>query len=151
MAQRLDVNVHTRALRAADRINGHSGSLQETLPPEPTLWERVWGHFVVTRADGKYTISQPLALVLIGVLGTAFFAYYWRTSDTMQDQHDKIIRLETTLELEKVKNLDQDSKIDQARATAQIADKNSARLEGKFDQFALQYATSPKKALRPPE
>jgi hypothetical protein len=72
-------------------------------------------------------------------MGSAFFAYYWRTSDTMQTQHDNIIRLQTTLDLEKQKNIDQDSKIDQARNYATIADRNQARLEGKFDQFSLQY------------
>lgn len=140
MRNESNVNVHQRATRAAERTDNGSRYLQEVLDaPQLPLWERIWSHLVVTKADGKYTISQPLALVLIGILGTAFFAYYWRTSDIHESQREQIIILRTQLASEKEKNIDQDSKIDQARNYATIADKNQARLEGKFDQFALQY------------
>lgn len=118
------------------------GSLH--LPEKLPLWMRIRERLkkaglVVAKQEGKYTISQPLALVIIGILGTAFFAYYWRTSDVQQAQREEIIILRTQLKAEQEKNVDQDSKIDQARNYATIADKNQARLEGKFDQFALQY------------
>lgn len=116
------------------------------LPDQLPLWFRVreylrkaWRVVAAKNDQGRYTVSQPLVLVLVGVMGTAFFAYYWRSSDVQQTQRDEIIRLQTKLEAEQTKNIDQEARIDQARATAQIADRNAARLEGKFDQFALQY------------
>lgn len=158
------LRLHKVGMLAEERIakphtpsNGHDASetMQENLLHMPDrlplwVWLKLWlekrGLLVApTRQEGRYSISQPLVLVMVGILGTAFFAYWWRSSDVQQIQRDEIIRLQTRLDLEKEKNLDQDSKIDQARATAQIADKNAARLEGKFDQFALQYATGKKK------
>lgn len=139
------------------RSNGHDASetLQESLHLPDRLpllvWLREWfkkGWLLVAplKQEGKYAISQPLALVILGVLGSAFFVYDSGKSDTAQKQHDEIIVLRTQLAAEEKRNAAQDIEIGVARATAQIADKNSARLEGKFDQFALQYATSPKKA-----
>lgn len=125
--------------------------LPDTLPAK-IEWRvrlrKAWDRFVVTKSvEGKYTISQPLALSVLGFILIFGGTWYWRSSDTIQKQNDEIIELRTRLQLEKEKNLDQDSKIDQARATAQIADKNSARLEGKFDQFSQIYAIgNPKKA-----
>lgn len=94
---------------------------------------------MVTKTGG-YKISQPLALAILGPILAFGAVWYWRSSETIQNQHDEIIRLQTKLELEAAKNIDQDSKIDQARNYATIADKNAARLEGKFDQFALTYS-----------
>lgn len=104
--------------------------------------EREWESVkqVVAKTEGKYQISQPLLLVFIGVLGTAFFAYWWRSTDTQQLQRDKIIVLETLLQTEREKNIDQDSKIDQARNFATRAGNDVAELKGKFDQFALTYS-----------
>lgn len=94
----------------------------------------------IKQTEGRYTVSQPLALVLIGVLGTAFFAYYWRSSDKMDQQHDEIIRLQTLLASEEKKNIHQDSLIDQAMNRAINAERSQATLQGKFDQFALTYS-----------
>jgi hypothetical protein len=135
--------------------NGHSAPkamqgnlhLPERLPIRVRVVERLKKFGMVAKQDGRYTISQPLALVIIGVLLTGFYAYYSRSSEKLDTQREEIIVLRTKLELEQAKNADQDSKIDQARATAQIADRNAARLEGKFDQFALQYATGKKKPM----
>jgi hypothetical protein len=125
--------------------------LPDTLPAK-IAWRarlrKIWGQLVVAKSvEGKYTVSQPLALSVLGFILIFGGTWYWRSSDTIQKQNDEIIELRTRLQLEKEKNIDQDSKIDQARATAQIADKNSARLEGKFDQFSQIYAIgNPKKA-----
>lgn len=131
--------------------NGSSKNLQNSLhlPDKVPLWNRIFErlkkHGVVTKNEGKYTISQPLALVIIGVMLTAFYAYYSRSSDKMDQQREEIIILRTQLKMEQEKNIDQDSKIDQARATAQVATTTAARLEGKFDQFSAQVYTGKKK------
>lgn len=77
-----------------------------------------------------------MALVLTGIIGTAIvggiFGYL--------GEHDARITMQTELRILKEQKADQDSKIDQARNFATVADKNNARLEGKFDEFSLIYA-----------
>jgi hypothetical protein len=137
---------------SAPKMQGTLEHLPDRLPLRIRVRERIKkaANVVVTKNEqGRYSVSQPLALSVLGFILVFGGAWYWRSSDTIQGQHDEIIRLQTRLDLEKEKNIDQDSKIDQARATAQIADKNAARLEGKFDQFAMQYTIgNPKKNVQ---
>jgi len=128
--------------------------LPDNLPWRMVWRERlrkVWAKYVVTKStEGRYSISQPLALSILGFILVFGGAWYWRSSDKLQAQHDEIISLRTQLAAEKEKNTDQDNKISEARATAQIADRNAARLEGKFDQFSQIYSIgNPKKNVQP--
>lgn len=133
--------------------NGSNGNLHETLLadehlpeklPVKVAWRdrfRAWGYRVVAKNDpGKYAISQPLALVIVAILGTAFFAYWWRASDVERSQRDEILILKTQLSNEKEKNKEQESRIDQAANWGQSAKGDVKYLQGKFDQFALDYA-----------
>jgi hypothetical protein len=131
--------------------NGHSSAkkMHETvhLPerlPLKVAWRdrlRAWGYRMVAKNDqGKYSVSQGLALVVIAAVLTFGAASYWRS----QEQHDKIIRLETTIEILEKTNADRDSKIDQATNWGQSAKSDVKYLQGKFDQFALDYAVNPK-------
>lgn len=127
---------------AAKGLQGSLRHMPDQLPLKFRMRERfkkLWGRMVTKNQEGRYTVSQPLALSVLGFILIFGGTWYWRSSDTIQAQHDEIIRLKTMLEMESKKNTDQDSKIDQARNFATNADKNQARLEGKFDQFALQY------------
>lgn len=96
---------------------------------------------VAKSVEGKYTISQPLALCVLGVALVGGVGAYWRS----QDQHDKIIRLETTIELMQKDKASIDSKIDQALNYGQSAKSDVKYLQGKYDQFALDYAVKEKK------
>lgn len=98
----------------------------------------IWKVVMVTKESGRYSISQPLALVILAALLAIGGAAFWRS----QDQHDQIIRLQTALEIREKSDADRDSKIDQARNFAAVASKDAARLEGRFDQFALDYAVN---------
>ena len=96
-------------------------------------------------ANGKYTISQPLALVLLTIAATIFFGFYYRSSDMIQTQHDEIIRLQTKLEMTEKANVERDSKIAEATNWATSARGDVKHLEGRFEQFALDYAVKEKK------
>src|SRR6476660_3112413 len=99
--------------------NGHATKLQDSLHLPERLPLRVrlrlyvkkeWARVVTKNEQGRYTISQPLALCILGVMLVAGVGAYWRG----QDQHDEIIRLQTKLEIQEKSNIDRDSKIDQA-------------------------------------
>lgn len=81
-------------------------------------------------------------LVLISILGVAFFLYWQHTAGKQQEQRERILVLETLLRVEREKNIDQDSKIDQARNMASRAGSDYAELKGKFDQFANTYTVN---------
>lgn len=81
-------------------------------------------------------------LLLISILGVAFFLYWQHETSKQQAQRERIIVLETLLQAEKEKNVDQDSKIDQARNYATRAESDVAELKGKFDQFANTYTVN---------
>lgn len=85
--------------------------------------------------DGHYTVSKGVA----GLFISAFLSVAVMAGLGLLWQRDEIVRLRTIQEMQEKTNADILSKVDQARNYATIADKNAARLEGKFDQFALQY------------
>lgn len=144
------------------RSNGHDasetmqetllddGHLPEHLPTNTWLREslrRIWGHMVVKKPeDGTYHVSKGTAALFI----SAFLSCLIMGGLGLLWQRDEIVRLRTIQEMQDKTNVDMLSKIDQARATAQIADRNAARLEGKFDQFSLQVTVgNPKKNPQP--
>lgn len=55
-------------------------------------------------------------------------------------QRDQITRLQTLQEVQERSNLDMASKLDQVRNYVTVNDKNTARLEGKIDQFMQVYS-----------
>lgn len=98
--------------------------------------------FVVTKNEGRYSVSQPLALSLLGFMFVFGSAWYWRSTNKIDAQHDEIIRLNTLLTVAETKNKEQDAQIGMAYATAQNADRNLAELKGQFAQFSQIYAIS---------
>lgn len=124
--------------------NGNGAQhLPDSLPLRLVWRDRLrkaWA-FVVAKNDGKFSIREGVAYVLLAAALAFGGASYWKS----QDQHDEIIRLRTLNEVQEKRDTEQNDQISQARATAQIADRNAARLEGKFDQFSLQVYTDPKK------
>jgi hypothetical protein len=135
-------NGHDAARKQQGTFDVH---LPDTLPAKIEWRDRLrkaWDRFVVTKnVEGKYTISQPLALCILGVMLVAGVGAYWRS----QDQHDKIIKLETTIELMQKNHAAIDSKIDQALNYGQSAKSDVKYLQGKYDQFALDYAVKERK------
>lgn len=118
--------------------NGHE-HLPDKLPTKFVWRERlrkIWAYLVVKNTDdGTYRLSKGTAGLFIsaflGVIVLCGLGLLW--------QRDELVRLRTIQEIQDKTNADLHSKVDQARNFATIADKNAARLEGKFDQFALMY------------
>lgn len=127
--------------------NGHE-HLPDRLP-----WRLVWRErlrkvwtYVVAKAEGKFTVREGVAYVVLAAALAFGGASYWK----QQEQHDELIRLRTLTEVQTRLDVEQNAQIGEARATAQIADRNAARLEGKFDQFSQIYAIgNPKKNVSP--
>lgn len=114
----------------------------EPMPEQSTI-SRIWSKLVVKKdLEGRYSISQPLAIAVLGFILLFGGTWYWRSSDKIQEQHDEIIRLQAKLDSEKEKNADQDSKIDQARNYATKAVNDQAHLEGRFEEFSQIYSVS---------
>ena len=86
--------------------------------------------------NGRYSISRQMGVVLVGVLGTASVMAYFG----YQGERDARIRVETRVELLEKDKDELKIKIEEARNYATVADKNNARLEGKFDEFSTIYA-----------
>ena len=86
--------------------------------------------------DGNYTVSKGVA----GIFIAAFISIAVTGTYGLLAQRDEIVRLRTLQEIQDKTNADMLSKIDQAKNTAMIADRNAARIEGKFDQFALTFS-----------
>lgn len=119
----------------ADKMQD-SVHLPKRLPLGMRLRLRLEKARMVTKGDsGHYQISKGMAGIFIAVflslLVTGGLGLLW--------QRDELVRLRTIQEMQEKTNADILSKVDQARNFASIADKNAARLEGKFDQFSLQY------------
>lgn len=136
--------------------NGHSdaesslqGTLREVhLPLElPRVqWWRLAIRYILARGsalvgprqteDGYYKLSKGVAALFIsaflGVLVMGGLGLLW--------QRDELIRLRTIQEIQDKANIDRDSKIDQAANWGQSAKSDIKYLQGKFDQFALDYA-----------
>lgn len=131
--------------------NGHSAAprLQEPLHsdehlPETLPWRLRWKSRLVKasslvvrkQTDGTYSISKGTA----GLFISAFLSVLVLGCLGLLSQRDEIVRLRTLQEVQDKTNADMLSKIDQAKNTAMIADRNAARIEGKFDQFALTFS-----------
>jgi hypothetical protein len=86
--------------------------------------------------DGTYQISKGVA----GIFISAFLGVVVAGGLGLLTQRDEIVRLRTLQEIQDKTNTDMLSKIDQAGNKAMIADRNAARIEGKFDQFALTFS-----------
>lgn len=129
-----------------EKPNGVASGMQGTLHlpahlPVKLVWRdrmRKWWSAVVAKGQGKFSIREGVAYAFLAAALAFGVQSWWRG----QDQHDEIIRLQTKLEMTAQENIKQDDQISQARATAQIADRNAARLEGKFDQFSQIYTVA---------
>lgn len=85
MAQNLNVDVHTRAIRAAERTNG-SGRLQAIVDaPEVSWWRKYfkWENLTVAGKEVKGFIVTPTiaAVLLAAFLGAVGWAYKSSTTD----------------------------------------------------------------------
>lgn len=112
--------------------------------PDKLPWRLRWksrltkasGLVVRKQSDGTYSISKATA----GLFISAFLSVLILGAMGLLSQRDEIVRLRTLQEVQDKTNIDMLSKIDQAKNTAMIADRNAARIEGKFDQFALTFS-----------
>ena len=156
---RMSAAVRPKHENPATPSNGHDSKykLQDTLDHLPLqlprdVWWREWAKKlrervkkgwakVAPKTEGRYSISQALALTIVAASLGFGGTMYWRS----QEQHDKIIKLETTVEILQKANTDRDAKIDQAMNWGQSAKSDVKYLQGKFDQFALDYAVKEKK------
>jgi len=101
-----------------------------------SIFQKAGGRVVRKTADGNYQIRKEVAAAFIAAfLGICITGTYGLLS-----QRDEIVRLRTLQEVQDKTNADMLSKIDQAKNTAMVADRNAARIEGKFDQFALTFS-----------
>lgn len=91
---------------------------------------------VSKKDDGAYSISKGVA----GIFIAAFVSMAATGTYGLLAQRDEIVRLRTLQEVQDRTNQDLMSKIDQVRNFTTVNDKNMARIEGKFDQFALTYS-----------
>lgn len=122
----------------------HKGMQEIEHLPERLPWRLRWkayltkASYLVVRkqTDGTYSISRATA----GLFISAFLSMLIIGGLGLLSQRDEIVRLRTLQEVQDKTNADMLSKIDQAKNTAMIADRNSARIEGKFDQFALTFS-----------
>lgn len=100
------------------------------------LLQKASTHLVRKTPDGVYQISKGTAGIFISaLLGLAVAGGLGLLS-----QRDQITRLQTLQEVQEKANLDMASKLDQVRNFATVNDRNMARIEGKFDQFALTFS-----------
>ena len=98
----LNVDVHTRSLRAADRVKNGNGSLQQTLDVPQTSWWHNYFKWETLTVAGRtvekgFVISPAIAgILLASLLGMAGWAYKSSTADG-RETRDSIIRMETLL------------------------------------------------------
>lgn len=86
--------------------------------------------------DGGYHISRGVA----GIFIAAFLGMATTGGLGLLSQRDQITRLQTLQEVQERSNLDMANKLDQVRNYVTVNDKNTARLEGKIDQFMQVYS-----------
>ena len=113
--------------------------LPETLPTKhwlKSLVHKVSGRVVRKTDDGSYRISRGTA----GIFISAFLGMALTGGLGLLSQRDQITRLQTLQEVQERSNLDMASKLDQVRNYVTVNDKNTARLEGKIDQFMQVYS-----------
>lgn len=113
--------------------------LPETLPTKQwfkSLTQKVTGRVVRKTDDGSYRISRGTA----GIFISAFLGMALTGGLGLLSQRDQITRLQTLQEVQERSNLDMASKLDQVRNYVTVNDKNTARLEGKIDQFMQVYS-----------
>lgn len=108
----LDVNVHQRAIRAAERTSPNNG-LQDTLelvPTEPRWWNRILPSPEVLNVNGRQVngfVVQPWAagVLLAALIGGG--GYFYRTvSSEQQSQRDMLIEMKTELRVSKEHELE---------------------------------------------
>ena len=126
--------------------NGSAPRMQETLEHLPeslptkhwlkSLAQKVSGRVVRKTDDGSYRISRGTA----GIFISAFLGMALTGGLGLLSQRDQITRLQTLQEVQERSNLDMANKLDQVRNYVTINDKNTARLEGKIDQFMQVYS-----------
>jgi len=113
--------------------------LPESLPTKhwlKSLAQKVSGRVVRKTDDGSYRISRGTA----GIFISAFLGMALTGGLGLLSQRDQITRLQTLQEVQERSNLDMANKLDQVRNYVTINDKNTARLEGKIDQFMQVYS-----------
>lgn len=121
------------------KMQGTLEHLPETLPTKhwlKSLAQKVSGRVVRKTDDGSYRISRGMA----GIFISAFLGVVVTGGLGLLSQRDQITRLQTLQEVQERANLDMASKIDQVRNYVTVNDKNTARLEGKIDQFMQVYS-----------
>lgn len=109
----LNVNVHTRALRAAERTNGDSGRLPEVFDsPEPKWWQRYFKWETLTVAgrtiEKGLVLTPTMGLTVVLAIAAMMGTMYWRMSDRIeakdsayQQQRDMLIEIKTELKIAK--------------------------------------------------
>lgn len=111
MQNRLDVDVHTRALRAAERVgpNGNTGELPDE--PQPKWWRKYfkWENLTVAGREVKgWVVPQQLGIALIVLIISGAVGMYWRMDSkieaatkaaevTAKENRDLLIRLDQRL------------------------------------------------------
>lgn len=108
MQNRLNVDVHARALRAAERV----GARIET----PTLSQPWWHKYFrweknLTLANGRtiekgWVVPQPLGVALLVIIIGGVGSLYWRVTDKVADMDEKQ-RVEMQAQREILIRLDQ--------------------------------------------
>lgn len=120
-------------------MQGALEHLPDTLPTKhwfKSLAQKVTGRVVRKTDDGSYRISRGTA----GIFISAFLGMALTGGLGLLSQRDQITRLQTLQEVQERSNLDMASKLDQVRNYVTVNDKNTARLEGKIDQFMQVYS-----------
>ena len=124
---------------SAPQLHGTLEHLPENLPTKhwlKSLAQKVSGRVVRKTDDGSYRISRGTA----GIFISAFLGVVVTGTYGLLSQRDQITRLQTLQEVQERSNLDMASKLDQVRNYVTANDKNTARLEGKIDQFMQVYS-----------
>lgn len=155
LEQSRKVSVALALNETSSNTNGHNGNgfapgthLPVQLPSR--LWlrdyiRRVWGHVVnamVKQADdGTYAITKGTARVFLATILSIAVA----VGAMMLYQRDEITRLRTLADVQTKTNESLKSDVDQAKNWAQTAKGDYRELQGRFEQFALDYAVNGKK------
>jgi hypothetical protein len=138
-SERIKVTTGANGTGSEPKMQGTLEHLPLDLPRKQwlkTTLQKVSGRMVRKTPDGSFQVNKAVA----GIFISAFLSLLITGGLGLLWQRDEIVRLRTLQEVQDKTNADMLSKIDQAKNTAMIADRNAARIEGKFDQFAQVFA-----------